>query len=601
MAVFFDDFNRANNATVGSGWSEDRATAFEVFGNQLKGSTNGTQYWLNQAKAPVAGSLQDGDIITHFKFDTSTSGVPQIHGRDNGADSFYIVYILSTSITIARYFAGLTPLTTAVTFAALQVNRLYRLQLSMDGTFIRAILHDAEDGTHIATVGGVDSSITASGNSCLSVGAGGSPVLYDNFTVIPAIERSIIYDESFLDGNNHIGHLTTTGTVAVATYKNSKKLKFTGASASATDSYVEPSVPYIIQANMEAPNTNAFVLEGLDASNNVIFTVRLNGWGPYITFVTDNDTSTNAPWVTGTPEQVQVLIDPMAKTARCFYSNGTGAPGDTWPAVSAAKSYTNVSIVKWRVASHYAGSGDSYLDEVKIHKAGLAWVGDSITSGHGLSAGGVPEWGANPNDNSRGRASEAESHYLPYQYMLLDDGTHIPKWGLGRGVDGDESGDVDIRINGDVVDPGSTGAVVWIGTNDINNNTLTLAQTKVNTTSIIDKLQSGGIALSEIYLVECAPRAFSGTIAVKAQKNADKDALNVWLAGEAFAQGCNLVLVHDALEGSADLLHANYDATDGIHLNTAGLKLVAETILTATVPSLKGALFSRHLRQMQTA
>ncbi|MCK5235659.1 MAG: SGNH/GDSL hydrolase family protein, partial [Deltaproteobacteria bacterium] len=313
------------------------------------------------------------------------------------------------------------------------------------------------------------------------------------------------------------------------------------------------------------------------ASNNVIVSCNMDGTTPEGSFDTDNSSPTTFTWAASTPKQIQILIDPSANTARCFYSTGTGSAGDDWPAVSAAKSYTGAAITQWRVKTPSGTTGDCYVDQIKIYNAGLAWLGDSITSGHGLSAGGVPEWGPNPDDNSRSRADEDPDHFLNTQYMLLKT---TPEWSLGRGVDADESDELDARVTNDIINPGSTGCVIWVGTNDIGHGTLTLAQSKTNITSIIDKLQAGGMASSEIILVEVAPcNGFD------AADNTYKDSLNAWLSTEALAQGTRIASIHDLLEdgGSPDDLLAAYDAGDGLHLSTAGLKVVAQEVIDANL------------------
>lgn len=595
MAAFIDNFNRPDSATVGNGWIEETAGEFSISGNTLLAeSLNSPGFGDKELLRPAGENFADGMIKNRFKHVTSIAGVPQLHGRVVGA-TMYLCFLTSTQIHLARYNGStITYLQTSITTPTRWTNRQYELQLECVGSNISCRLIDLQDGVLQVEMKAQDSTYSAAGQWGISAGGGATQIAYDDVAIIPEADKLIHYWDFYDEFYQNVGYMTTTAGVSIVGYKNSWQLRFISGAQSATDVFVEPSVPYIIQLDLEVPNTDKIEIQATDAVGTVRFNMGIDGAAADPRGYFDTDTlgiPDTFNWTPGEPKLIQLLVDPVGNTVRGVYTSGIGISTDSQPFVGPARSYSGGAVTNWKV-NKISGAGNSYVDSLIIYTPKMAWEGDSITDGHAGLPGAEAEYATFPSNGSRGNTSSNKSHYLNYQYMLLQ---NVPEWGPNQALDGSETSHVNTRLNAGLTELGPESVTVWVSSNDIINS-VPEATIKANLTSIIDKLQAAGIASGNITVVECAPRNN-----FDAAMNLVKASVNLWLFGEAQTQRVKIAQVHNILEGTADKLHVNYAATDGVHLNTAGLKLVAQTVLAATVPPSSGALFARHLRQLQTA
>lgn len=595
MAVFTDNFNRPDSTTVGGGWTEETAGEFEILGSELVShGLNSPGFGDKELLRPVGENFADGMIKTRFRHVSSISGVPQVHGRVVGA-TMYLCFLTNTQIHLARYDgATITYLQTSVTTPTRWSNRLYELQLECVGSNITCRLIDLQDGILQVEMKAQDSTYSATGQWGLSAGGGLTDIAYDNVSIIPEADKLIHYMDFYDEYYQNVGYMTTTAGIGIVAYKNSYKLRFANGAQSATDKFVAPGVPYIVELDLEAPSTDKIEIQGTDGVGTVRFSMGIDGAAADPRGFFDTDTlgvPDTFNWTPGEPKQIQLLVDPVGSTVRGVYTSGIGVSTDSHTFVGPARSYSGGAVTNWKV-SKVSGTGNSYVYSLVIYTPRMGWEGDSITDGHGSTPGAEYEYSTFPGNGSRGNIYSNKAHYLPYQFMFIKD---IPEWGPNQALDGSETSHVDSRLAAGLTEMGSESVTVWVMTNDILAS-VAEATIKANITSIIDKLQACGVPDSNICVVECAPRGnFDATM------NTLKNSMNLWLYTEAQAQRVKIAQVHDLLEGAPDTLHANYAALDGVHLNTAGLKLVAETVSTSSAPLPQGALFARHLKQLQTA
>ncbi len=635
--AFTDDFNRSNSATVGNGWIEETPACFEILNNKLRGHSNSANFFNNQLKRPASEAFADGVIRVDFQYVTDTSGVPQLHGRAQGANdnTFYLCFVVNgTDFRLAYSSNGsINYIQQANGAFNLSIGVNYRLELKMQGSTISAKLTNLDTQTVISSLSGTHSGLPGSGKQAISVGAGGNPIDYDNFYAGLA-DNAVTVTESGVGADSVTQSVPVTsktvtdagagaealglsaalqiadtslgadlikrdppkdqlvllerfmgtlaawtldqsgGTVSIQTVDNDEKMVLDDTSAtglvSATRSFEAPDGVFIVEADMYALSGAVGRLELLDASNNVLMSVTCDGGAGQGSFTTDLGTASTFSWPAATYKMVVIRVDTTRSEARCFYTTGNGQTPSNWTSVSAAKSFTRGAVVsKIRFITDTAATGAIRVDEVKVYRADLFALGDSITAGHGLTLSSVPEWNPNPADStSRQRTNEDETHSWPYR---LGQKYTPAVWVANRGVDADETGDAKTRLSSDIIDQGAKRCVVMLGTNDIRNNT-PLSTAESNISSIASTLASNGI---EVVLCSIPPsNQFNAT------QNANKASLNSYIQNLCTTNGYAFVDIHSVLEDPNNLnnLLPAYDAGDGLHLSNSGLQAVADEV-----------------------
>lgn len=180
MTKFFEDnFDRADSATVGNGWTEGNAALSEILGNKLRFSGGGS-FSTNVCYAPVAADFQNGSAIVDFQI-LGSGAVPQIHVRYNsGTASSYVFFWIAGDLRLASNNAG--SLSTLDNIAqALSVGVNYRFTFAINGNSKVCTLRNVDTATDLQTLtDSVNADHTASGSVGLSISSGDGAD-YDNF------------------------------------------------------------------------------------------------------------------------------------------------------------------------------------------------------------------------------------------------------------------------------------------------------------------------------------------------------------------------------------------------------------------------------------
>jgi len=281
--------------------------------------------------------------------------------------------------------------------------------------------------------GGADSILVASGNKTVSDTGAGTETLSISSTV-PIGETSLGADligrippkDPLVLLERFAGTLAswtldqTGGTVNIQTLDNDEKMVLNDTSGaglvSATRAFDAPDGIYLIETDMYAASGAIGTLELLDASNNVLASVKCDGGVGQGYFYTDLETPSTFTWGAITYKMVVLRIDTTRSEARCFYTTLNGTTPSNWTSVSPAKSFTSGRVVsKIRFITDTAATGAVRIDEVKIYTVKKFVLGDSITAGH---ADTIASWNPNPEDAGRKSTIEDETPSWPYRPRL---------------------------------------------------------------------------------------------------------------------------------------------------------------------------------------
>lgn len=176
---FSDDFNRADSATVGNGWTENAASLTSILSNKLR-FIGGGSFASNVCVAPSSGDFADGEVIVEFVH--SGAAVPQMYARwTHGSGNGYIIYYNSNLFRMERITGGgQTSLSTASYTLVAGTN--YRMTFTLSGSTKTGVLRDLDLASDVATVSdSADSTYTASASTGVSLHTAGT-VDYDNFS-----------------------------------------------------------------------------------------------------------------------------------------------------------------------------------------------------------------------------------------------------------------------------------------------------------------------------------------------------------------------------------------------------------------------------------
>jgi len=183
MALFTDDFNRTDAASLGNGWTDayffpadGPADRFSILSNKARAQNTPATYEYAGALAPIDAAL-DWDISVDV---TRQTWVPScgIIARATAADNFYFLYIDATDWVIYKCIAGaiaqLSSGTQAVVWG-LGVTKTLRFQIV--GSTLKAWIA----GTLVATI--TNTLISSPGTCGLFARVGNTAdVRYENFS-----------------------------------------------------------------------------------------------------------------------------------------------------------------------------------------------------------------------------------------------------------------------------------------------------------------------------------------------------------------------------------------------------------------------------------
>jgi hypothetical protein len=205
--IFFDDFNRSDDALLGNGWIEKRSVAFSLSNDAvLRGDADAFNYSDNMVYRPAGEDIGDSQISVELIFPSAVAGYPQIHSRIQqntitgaGAADAYLLYISdsTTNATISRTRGqtNLTDFASATLSPPLVAGERYRLTLRVSGAnpvFLYGMVEHFSAGSWvmIGQVTAADSDSTQQLDDAGSVGFSASaedpvPYVYDNFMRTP--------------------------------------------------------------------------------------------------------------------------------------------------------------------------------------------------------------------------------------------------------------------------------------------------------------------------------------------------------------------------------------------------------------------------------
>jgi lysophospholipase L1-like esterase len=363
------------------------------------------------------------------------------------------------------------------------------------------------------------------------------------------------------------------GTASIAPAAASTKLKLCDTSTTlnvvAQIPFAAPSKKYIIEYDMYFDADNAGIFELLDAANNPIITVSGGMTNNRLSFFTDTDKETNVTWTDATYNQVTLVIDPAAKTVRCYWIDKSYSDNLYNPKKQVAiKNYSGAVATRLSFRTDKTKTGTVYIDEVKVYTPDIAIIGDSASDGK-------PIWSNDPSTTCRlGTIGRVPDQTSPphYQLGLLLGDNH---WVANLGFGGSQSSEIVAFAQTLLLDQGFQRIWIKIGLNDFNRG-ISAATVEKNIQEIINLLIKGGVAPSNIFLCNCY-----GVALLTTAKDNERKAYNAWLTTYCPSVGINLVdndgTITDYTVSPAKPKPA-YDIGDGVHLTKAGSGQMAQNV-----------------------
>jgi len=369
------------------------------------------------------------------------------------------------------------------------------------------------------------------------------------------------------------------GTASIATVHASAKLKLhdksTTRNVSAKIPFTAPSKKYIVEYDMYFDANNAGIFELLDASNNPIVTVSGGMTNNTLSFFTNTDPATDVTWTDATYNQVTLVIDPAAKTVRCYWIDKSYSASLYNPKKQVAiKNYSGAAATQLSFRTDNAKTGIVYIDEVKVYTPDFAIIGDSASDGK-------PQWSNDPSTTCRlGTAGYTPAPNSPphYQLGLL---LGADNWVANLGFGGSQSSEIASFAQTLLLDHGFRRIWIKIGLNDFNRG-LPAATVEKNIQIIVNILIAGGVTPSNIFLCNCY-----GVSVLTAAKDNERKTYNVWLATYCSDVGVNLIdndgTITDYTVFPFRPIPA-YDIGDGVHLTQAGSGQMAQNVYNLIKP-----------------
>ena len=142
---FVDTFNRANSTTIGNGWLEKTAAAFELLNNEAARTGTGIDYRDNLLYRPAAEDILDVEASVEMRLTAALPGYPAIFVRGQSSTiatnltlDAYLLYIdnTTTGAVLARQRGANydEPLANIALSSALNTTDRFRLRLRATGT-----------------------------------------------------------------------------------------------------------------------------------------------------------------------------------------------------------------------------------------------------------------------------------------------------------------------------------------------------------------------------------------------------------------------------------------------------------------------------------
>ncbi|MCC6503470.1 MAG: hypothetical protein IT362_10085 [Deltaproteobacteria bacterium] len=362
------------------------------------------------------------------------------------------------------------------------------------------------------------------------------------------------------------------GSVQIQTVNNDEKLILVDTSASAlvsaTRSIEGQSAPFCVEVDIYAATGAVGLLEALDASGSVIFSIKADALSGLATFDTDNDAASTFALTASQYYQIVFYCDTLSDTVRAWYMTGSGAAPSVWTAIGGAKSYSGSLVSKIRLATDAAATGEVRFDEVKVFRPNVFCIGDSNTAGYASS---VSYWNPSPAAPQRVGINEDETHSYPHWLGLEYSPVQLV---ANRGLNSDQSSHIDARIQSDVIDQGAQTVVILVGTNDITAG-VALATIEANIQSAANKAAASGLT---VCLASVPPKNDWNST-----QNAKRASLNAWLQSHSSANNYRFADVYNAVKNpfNPDQIDPACDSGDGLHFTTHGLQVIADTVYSA--------------------
>lgn len=364
------------------------------------------------------------------------------------------------------------------------------------------------------------------------------------------------------------------GTAQIQTVNNDEKLILNDTSTSAlicaTRAIEGQSAPFCIEADIYVGAGAIGLIEALDSGDNILFSMKADAVAGQGTFDTDYDAASTFTLTANKYYQIVFYCNTLNDTVKAWYITGAGSTPSVWTAISAAKSYTGGLVSKIRLTTDTVANGEARFDEIKVFRPNVFCIGDSNTAGYAAS---TAYWNPSPDSAQRLGAGENETHSYPYWLGLKFSPGQLA---ANRGLNSDQSSDVDGRIQSDVIDQGAETVVILIGTNDITAG-VALATIEANIESAANKAATAGLT---VCLCSVPPNNSWNTT-----QNTKRNDLNAWIEGLCSSNGYRFADVYGAVKNPSDpdQIAPSVDSGDGLHFTTSGLQAIADTVYSALI------------------
>jgi hypothetical protein len=181
--AFSDDFNRADDADIGNGWTENTPANWAIVSNKARLTPGATFFLSNFLRAPAGGDFRNGTV--EAKFTMVASAIPQVHARFQQGDlSSILAYWASGTLYVAYGDGTISAATLNSTAIALTNGTDYIIQLICDGTNHTAKILNGTTRAELASTAGTTSNQDVKGESCIS--GQSADIDYDDFVATPA-------------------------------------------------------------------------------------------------------------------------------------------------------------------------------------------------------------------------------------------------------------------------------------------------------------------------------------------------------------------------------------------------------------------------------
>ena len=117
-----------------------------------------------------------------------------------------------------------------------------------------------------------------------------------------------------------------------------------GALVSATRAFEGQSAPFCVEVDIYAATGAIGLLEALDASGSVIFSIKADALSGLGTFDTDNDAASTFALIASQYYQIVFYCDTLSDVVRAWYMTGGGSSPSVWTAIGGVKSYSGALL-----------------------------------------------------------------------------------------------------------------------------------------------------------------------------------------------------------------------------------------------------------------